>query len=177
MTTNLFGNKKIAIRRNKKSDTKTAKKFMAIINSLIEEDAKISRNQKVTLEEEKAFLKGSARNKNEVNLVAECDDEIVGFARICLEKGRLNHIGTFGIFIKSSYRGVGLGKYLMSEIIKLAKKELYPKLKIIQLGVIDINKPALNLYKKMGFKRVAKLPKQLQYKKGFVTEIVMNLEV
>ena len=46
----------------------------------------------------------------------------------------------------------------MKEIIKLAKKELKPKPKIIRLGVYSINKPAISLYKKFGFKKSSQNP-------------------
>ena len=52
----------------------------------------------------------------------------------------------------------------MQEVMKLAKKELKPTPKIFQLEVYENNKPAIGLYKKMGFKIVAKVPKQIQHK-------------
>jgi len=81
----------------------------------------------------------------------------------------------FGITIRKDYRRIGLGNYLMKEIIKLAKKELKPKPKIIRLSVFSNNKPAINLYKKHGFKKVAVIPDQLQYKGRLVDQAVMLL--
>jgi len=173
METKIFGDKKITIRKIAKSDLRNAKKFQDFINSLVEEEAKILMNKKATLKEEKAFIEGLLRNKNKVYLLAECDNKIVGGTAIELGRWRRNHIGSFGITIAKDYRGIGLGKYLMSEIIKLAKKELKPK--IIQLEVYVNNKPAINLYKKMGFKIVAKMPKQIQWKGKLVDEFIMIL--
>ena len=68
---------------------------------------------------------------------------------------------------------MGLGKYMASEIIKLAKEKLSPKPKIIRLEVFTSNDPAIALYKKMGFKIVAKIPKQMQHKGKLVDEFVM----
>ena len=110
-----------------------------------------------------------------IQLVAECDNKIVGTANIELDKWRRNHIAILGITIIQEYRGMGLGKYLISEVIKLAKKKLNPKPKIIQLEVYTNNKPAIGLYKKMGFKQIAKLPKQIQYKGKLIDELVMLL--
>ena len=87
------------------------------------------------------------------------------------------HVGEFGIAIKKEFRGIGLGSFLMREIIQLAKTELKPKPKIIKLGVFANNKPAIALYKKMGFKQVAVLPRHLEYKGNLVAEIIMYLEV
>ncbi len=68
---------------------------------------------------------------------------------------------------------MGLGKFLTQEVIKLAKKELKPAPKIIKLEVYVNNKPAIGLYKKMGFKIVAKIPKQIQYKGKLIGEYIM----
>jgi len=145
---------------------------------LIEEDAKILRDKKVSLKEEKEWLKGllqRIKKREEVYLLAKFDEEIVGTAAIKLGPHRQNHVGNFGISIIDGYRGIGLGTHIMKEIIKLAKKELKPKPKIIKLTVFPRNKSALALYKKLGFRRVAKIPKQFQYKGKLEDEIVMLL--
>src|SRR3989344_2368192 len=167
MKTELFNGKKITIRTIKKSDVKKAKAFWEFINSLIKEDAMILQNKKATPKAEIEFLENILKTKNKktgVFLVAECDGNIVGSPNIPLEKWRRSHIGKFGIAIRNGYRGIGLGKCLMAEIIKLAKKELKPRLKIVQLEVYANNEPAMQLYKKMGFTIVARRPKQVQYK-------------
>jgi len=87
---------------------------------------------------------------------------------------RQSHVGEFGISVRKEYRGIGLGKYLMKTTLKLAKKRL--KAKIIRLSVFENNRVAQNLYKKFGFKKVAKIPKQIQYKRKLISEIVMVLE-
>ena len=71
----------------------------------------------------------------------------------------------------------GLGYLEDIEIIKLAKKDLKPKPKIIRLGVFPTNKPAISLYKKLGFKKVARVPRQFQYKGKLVDEIIMLLSL
>jgi len=74
-------------------------------------------------------------------------------------------------FLYLSVGGLDFGK----EILKLAKKELKPKPKIIRLSVFSTNKPAISLYKKIGFKIVAKIPKQISYKGKFIDEVIMLL--
>jgi len=82
-------------------------------------------------------------------------------------------MGRFAIAIVREYRGIGLGKYLISEVIKSAKKEFGADLKVIQLEVLANNKPAIALYKKAGFKIVAKIPKQIQYRGKLIGEYIM----
>lgn len=130
--------------------------------------------KKLSLSQEKKFLFDTliSCQKNEtVYLVAECDNNIVGTTRIVLGEGRQEHIGKFGITIRKGYRGIGLGKFMMIEVMAITKKKLKPK--IIKLEVFANNKPAISLYKKMGFKEVAKIPKQRLYKGKLIAEIVM----
>ena len=60
----------------------------------------------------------------------------------------------------------------MAEVLRLAKKNL-PGLKVFWLDVFENNKPAIALYKKMGFKIVGKIPKQIQYKGKLIGEYIM----
>jgi RimJ/RimL family protein N-acetyltransferase len=171
-----FGDKKIIIRQMRTSDVANAKKFQNYINLLIGEEAMILMNKKFSLKEERKALEGflkNSRKKNKVLIIAEHDNQIVGLTDISLDRHRRNHIGIFGISIRAGYRGIGLGKYIMEEVMKLAKTGLDPKPKMIQLEVYANNKPAIGLYKRMGFRQVAKLPKQIQHKGKLIDELVM----
>jgi ribosomal protein S18 acetylase RimI-like enzyme len=176
MKTKLFGDKKIIIRQARSGDVVNVKKFRSFINFLVVEDVKILMNEKATLREEKEYvvsmLKG-IKSKTRVYLIAEYNNKIIGTTSIELERWRRNHIGRFSIAINNGYRRMGLGKHMMEEIIKLAKKDLNPKPKIIQLEVYANNEPAIGLYKKMGFKIVAKLPEQIQHKGKLIDELIM----
>ena len=176
MITKTFGDKKIIIRKLEKTDLKNTKGFQDFVNSLIREKAKISMNKEVGRKEELDYLKSTlktVKGKKRVYLLAESDNKIVATASISQDRGNLDHVGGFGIVIREKYRGIGLGKYLTSEIIKLAKKDLKPKPKIIKLEVYANNIPAIALYKKMGFKIVGKIPKQIQFKGKLIGEYIM----
>lgn len=56
-----------------------------------------------------------------------------------------------GMAIESDYRGQGIGKRLLSDMIDLAHSKGYPAL---SLSVDPENKQALQLYKKAGFTKV-----------------------
>lgn len=174
----IFGGKKITIREFKKSDLKIANKFVDFFNSLVKEDVMIGTNKKITLKEELEYLRNSVgRATHKVSLLAECDGKIVGMTGIDQLTKRSTHIGQLGIMIRDGYRGVGLGKFLMKEIIVLAKKKIKPKLKMIRLFVYVNNEPAIKLYKKMGFKKIAKLPRHIQYRGKLIDEFVMIKEL
>ncbi|MGD0576756.1 MAG: GNAT family N-acetyltransferase [Candidatus Staskawiczbacteria bacterium] len=177
MTTKTFGDKKITIREFKKSDLKNYfKKFLIYANSFTEDD-KLLTVGKVSAKDEMEFLSGVLKRqkaKTGIYLFAEHDGRIIGSADIDLFEGRGNHVGDFGIKIVEGYRGMGLGKFLMAEVMRLANKQLKPAPKIIFLQAFANNKSAIGLYQKMGFKIVAKIPKMREYKGKLVDEIVMQ---
>ena len=172
-----FKGKKLKIRELKKSDLNKPEEFLDYINSLVEENAMISIKEKKNLKEEKEWLKKQLKEikkKKRIMIVAEDKNKIVGICECSLREGRQSHVGEIGISVRKEYRGIGLGKFLLAKILKLAKKKLKPK--IFRLFVFETNKIAQNLYKKFGFKKVAKIPKQIQYKGKLISEIIMILE-
>ena len=176
METKIFGDKKLSVGTITKKDLKKAKEFQDFINSLIEEDAKILMNRKQTLKEENEFVKRAAesiKDKKKVFVIVREGSKIVANTSLELQPYKRNHTAKFGIAIREGYRGMGLGKYIMAEVMRRAKKELSPTPKIFQLEVYENNKPAIALYKKMGFKVVGKIPKQIQHKGKLISEYIM----
>jgi len=176
MKTKIFDGKRIIIREFSEKDLRNVRKFQTYINSVIKEEALINLNKKISLTQEKKWLEEQLRkikSRKSVYLIAEANDMVIGTTQVFLNEGRGEHVGNFGIIIKKGYRGIGLGNYLTGEVIKLAKKELKPKPKIIKLDVFPINKPAIGLYKKHNFKKVAIIPKQREYKGKLYDEMIM----
>jgi len=179
MATKIFDNKKIIIRKISRSDFKNVKKFQDFINSLVREGAMIKVNKTASLKEEAEWLKDKLKKikaHKEVCLLAEHENKIVGNTQIALDWGRQSHVGDFGISVRKGYRDIGLGTYLTKELIKLAKKELKPRPKIIKLSAYSVNKPAIAFYKNLGFKEVARIPKQGKIRDKFVAEVIMLYE-
>lgn len=85
-------------------------------------------------------------------LVAEVDREVVGFLNFDL--GKLNstkHQGTFGINVKRSARGKGVGKKLLYAMIDVCKD--VGSIDIIRLNVLASNTSAIRLYESFGFQK------------------------
>lgn len=164
--------KEITLRNPRMTDVEFLQNF---INSFVEEDAPIGANRKFTFKDEKEWLKthlGETRKGNAHMLLAVNKNEVIANVSITRGKWRNVHVGTIGILVEKNYRGIGLGKLLMKKIIEVAKKD--PEIKVLTLSVFPVNKVAMNLYKKLRFKIIAKLPKRHLYKGKYVDEYIMD---
>ncbi|GEM_PF-1674699 len=173
-----FGDKELVIRKLKSSDLKEAKKFQEFFNSFIREDAKLFIKEEISVKKQKEMIEGSLakqRKKEAAYLVARDGKNIAGRLYVALGKQRAEHVATLGaLMIGKDYRRMGLAKYLIKEAISVAKNDLRSSPKVIKISAFSNNEPALRLYeKKMGFKRVATIPKQLKYKGRYVDEVIL----
>ena len=144
---------KITFREPKISDVKSALEMM---NSLVDEKAYITVQEKQTIKNEKDYFKTlfkEEKEKTRVDLFLDINREVCGSATVSLIDNKTRkHVGELGILLKKKARGKGLGEKLFKKILEKAIKEL--KIKIATLYVFSENKIAINLYKKMGFKKV-----------------------
>lgn len=172
-----FQKKKITIRFLEQADIKKAEKFRKFINELIDDEtAFIKMKTKKTLKQEKEWIGDNLKEIKKhqtVMLAAEENDKIVAAISISLKPERQSHIGEFAISMLKDCRGIGLGKYLMKEILKLGKNKLKPKPLMIRLGVYSTNKIAVSLYKKTGFEIIAKIPNQFNFNGKLFDETIM----
>ena len=77
--------------------------------------------------------------------------KIVGVAGLHINRNsRQRHSAAVGIFVHTDYQHKGIGKKLMDKLVEIADK--WVLLKRIELEVISDNIPAINFYKKYGFK-------------------------
>ena len=166
---------KLVIRKLRKDEK--VKDLLEYINDLIREDVYISTNKIITYSEEKKWLRNnikSMKKGDSVTLLAKIDGKIVGIASATKDTGRERENVGIGISIRKGYRGKGYGKKLLTEIIVKAKKKLKPK--NIYLYVYAPNKVAISLYKKLGFKIVARLKSWGKYKGKYVDKMNMVLK-
>lgn len=174
----MTNNQKIIIRPLSQKDLGKAKQFQIFINRLIEEDAPLKANKKVSLKEEENWLKNQLakiKAKKTILLVAESNNKIIGNCGLDIDWGRRSHVAKFCITIDKDYRSQGVGGKLAKEIIQQAKTKL--KAKIIRLSVYPTNKKAIKFYQKLGFKQVSIVPKQIQEKGKLISEIIMLKEL
>ena len=147
--------------------------LMDFINSLVREEAPILREKEVSRIEEAEWLAErlvSLEKDEIIHFVAEVDGKVVASAEIAKRRGHQKHVGVLGIAVKSGYRRLGIATKLIEALLEEAKKQ---GLKVIILDVYEKNLPALNLYKRMGFKEVGRAPKAVYWKGECIDDIKM----
>ncbi len=157
-----------------------AKKLMIFINSFTDETKNgITVTKKTTLAKEKKWLKNKLKEikKNQsIHIIAEHNNKIIGGCDIRRKRFKEDHRAEIGIAIIKEYRHKGIGTIILKELFRLAKKKM-KGLKIIELKVIEYNKKAKGLYKKIGFKKVATIPKAIKEGNKYFAEEVMQLYI
>lgn len=167
------------IRKFSKKDLQKAKQFRDFINSIIKEDDFLMLNKKVSLKQEKEWLKKvweNIKKKKIVYLVAEHENSIIGTCHLEKNEGRESHVLSLGIALKKEYRNKGLGSKMVATVIETAKKR-FKDAKMIRLEVFSTNRNAISFYKKNGFKKAARIPKQAKIRDKLVDKIVMIKEL
>ncbi len=150
--------------------------MLAHINNLVDEDAFLIINTKTDYISELEFVTEKIKSMlygDALAIVAIAEGKFVAEADIRRGIGRANEIGSLGIAIAKEYRGIGLGKELMTLLLDLAKKDNY---KVIKLGVYSPNITAKRLYEKVGFKVAGKIPYS-KMKDKYMDEIIMYKEL
>lgn len=102
----------------------------------------------------KAFVHkicGLPDRKYHVRLVAKDKQKIVGYTFLSLLP-LVPSVGYFGIAVDDKYRGMGIGKALISHLFAVAQKRGVHE---VHLNVLKKNTPAVHLYQKLGFQKIA----------------------
>jgi len=113
-------------------------------------------------DEIKRYLEKKVKRGKTRILVAEENGEVVGVAVCEVMKWKTttfqNLVYVHDLFVKKEHRGRGIGKALLKEVEKWARKME------ANVVVVDVytNNPSLNFYRKLGFKEwVLKLVKKV----------------
>lgn len=171
-TITLSSKREIILRIPQLTDAKVLSDY---INELVDEDTFISSKKQTVKDQEEYidYMLKKMKEQKEFHIVAIHNNRKVGAVDIFNLGTRKEHAGELQINIHKDFRGEGLGKILLDEIIRIAQEEL--KLKQITLTCFSVNKKALFLYKKYGFKEYGRLPKAIFYKDTYIDEVFMFL--
>lgn len=150
------------------------------INALSDERTFITyQGEHETLESETKFLTGrltDVENNLSVFLIAFYQDRVIGISWIGMDKRTSKHIGVLGISVAKEYRGKGVGKLLMDQVLNEGKRNL-EGLEIITLGVFANNEIAINWYKGLEFVEYGRLPKGIKLENSYEDHVYMYKRV
>jgi len=119
------------------------------------------------------LIKNDTETTSNLFLVAEVQDQIVGFSR-CEGNSlkRFAHKVEFGVCVLKDYWGYSIGKNLLKESIAWADLN---NIKKMTLNVLETNDKAIKLYEKLGFEIEGVLKKDKVLSDGkFYNTIVMG---
>ena len=131
----------------------------------------------LTVEQERQFLREKTESEDEIELIAETDEKVVGSAGIwCIRnREKLRHRAGFGISIDEAFWGLGIGRALTEACIECARAAGYAQL---ELDVFAENEKALALYKSVGFTEYGRNPRGIKLRSsGWQGLVLMRLEL
>jgi L-phenylalanine/L-methionine N-acetyltransferase len=137
---------KFQIRKIRESDISG---YLAALNEVIAERRYLLTLDTLSLEHTTEFVETAISNNYALYVAVE-GDKIVGWADIIpKQKGSARHAGELGIGIIAAYRGLGIGKRLLEDVIR---HSWGTGLKRLELEVFASNLIAISLYERYGFK-------------------------
>ena len=142
--------------------------FTDLIKEYSDELSKIDRECFSTPWSCESFMNES-KNENATYVIAHMDNEIIGYAGFwkVVDEGQITNIA-----VKKNYRGQGIGKKIVNELIKKAKSQ---SVKTLTLEVRESNIIAINLYSAFGFEKVG--IRNNYYKNPLENAILMDLKL
>ncbi len=112
---------------------------------------------------------------NPIASVAEADGEVVGMCNVkCNWPGsEVGHVGELDMTVRKDYRGIGIGKALMKDVMDRSKK----KFTLIQTYVMTSNVPSKRLLDRFGFKIAGTIPRRLRRNGKYYPDYLMYKEL
>jgi len=125
----------------------------------------------LTAEDERLWIEKVQKVPDNLVILAEHLGEVVGFSDFqCGLRKRNAHTGSFSISVRSDFRGCGVGKALIQALLNWADGR--QQIEKIGLSVFASNKPAIGLYRRMGFIEESLLKKQIKLENGDYVDLI-----
>jgi RimJ/RimL family protein N-acetyltransferase len=133
--------------------------------------------RKMSVAEEEKFISSHNESERKLLVGAFFENQIVGiFNFFSYSDSKRFHRGSLGTSLHPDFRNEGIAKKLMEVGIQFVRT--LPRFEFLELEVMDRNIPALELYKKLGFKTLHSTPEASILEDGSrVTEMKMRLEI
>lgn len=156
----------ITVREFRSEDTKDA---IAIWNEVVDQGKAFPQLEDLGVEDGEAFFKEQSYTGIAVNE----NDEIVGLYILHPNNiGRCGHICNASYAVKSTVRGQGVGKAIVTDCLEKAKEIGF---RVLQFNaVVKSNTTALKLYQKLGFTQLGTIPGGFLNKDGVYEDIIVH---
>lgn len=126
------------------------------------------------LETEREYLDKQSQSKNNFQVIAKVNGEIIGTASLNRKPNRMSHRAEFGISLKKAWWGCGAASAMTEKILDFARETGVER---INLEVRSDNKRAIAFYKKFGFGKICTFPAFLKIDGKLIDCDLMNLTV
>ena len=143
--------------------------IIPIWNEVVEQGKAFPQLEDLGVEDGEAFFKEQSYTGIAVNE----NDEIVGLYILHPNNiGRCGHICNASYAVKSTVRGQGVGKAIVTDCLEKAKEIGF---RVLQFNaVVKSNTTALALYKKLGFTQLGTIPGGFLNKDGVYEDIIVH---
>jgi tRNA (adenine37-N6)-methyltransferase len=148
----------VLLREPHLGDVSSALRFINAVSA--EESWIMFQGEQMDEEAERGWILDRMRARQQgtgVTLTAVHDGEVIGNSQIDLDPLASRHMAELGIAVALDWRGIGLGRALMTALIDEAVAAL-PGLRIIRLNVFEGNEQAITLYRSLGFVETGRIP-------------------
>ena len=142
------------------------------INELVASKAYIQTQRKVSAEEEAIWLTekiNEIKHRNLAIVLEMYENRLIGTCEVRKKSQNVY----FGLSVRPAYQRRGIGENLLRKGIEIAKT--YFNAKNMFVEVAERNTAAYNLYKKLGFKEVARYLRYFYYYGAYLDTVVMKV--
>lgn len=127
---------------------------------------------KYTVEQEENLIRDHLEHPDKLIIIPEIEGKIAGMLNFSAgHRRRIAHQGEFGVSLRARYRGQGVGRLLMEELLKWAREN--PRLETVRLRVHAKNSDAAGLYRKLGFREEGRELKGAKYGPGQYDDVIL----
>jgi RimJ/RimL family protein N-acetyltransferase len=140
-----------AIRRPIVEDASRIIDYSKLVFSSTDQLLTLPEEYSMTDEQEKNWINNANKNPDALVLVAEMNDQIVGFLFFFpIPKRKAAHIGEFGVNVHPAFQKLGIGRKLTEALLEWARKNA--RIEKVFLNVFASNDKAIQLYRNLGFR-------------------------
>ncbi len=163
--------RQFVIRRPSEADAERLIQYSKILFASTDQVLTVLDEYTITVEEEEKFISNLNRNPNALLLVAEINNQMVGFLFFIPNAKKKNaHTGEFGVNVHPDFQGIGIGQALVEALLAWAKTNA--QIEKVFLNVFASNWKAIKLYKNLGFVEEGRHVKAIKQLNGDYVDVI-----